>query len=70
MFTTLSSPILLYLWKDKLEVTQTELINEKLENEKKKFEDQKSKNVFSNHVLSITNKNFIIINTEQQSKTE
>jgi hypothetical protein len=67
---TLSSPILLYLWKDKLEVTQTELINEKLENEKKKFEDQKSKNVFSNHVLSITNKNFIIINTEQQSKTE
>jgi MFS family permease len=67
---TLSSPILLYLLKDKLEVTQTELINEKLENEKKKFEDHKSRNVFSNHVLSITNKNFIIINNEQQSKTE
>jgi len=53
--TTLTSPLLLYLLKDKLEITKSQLLTEKIETEKKK---QKIK--FSSNCLMITNNNFVI----------
>jgi MFS family permease len=61
---TLFSPILLYFFKDKIEVTQNELDTEKIESAKKKLEDLK-KNSFNNRSLIITNNNFLISNSEQ-----
>ena len=62
---TLSSPILLYCLKDKIEVTQDELFREKLETERRRLEveENKIKNTLVKNFLIITNDNFVISNS-------
>jgi len=66
---TLSSPILLYLLKDKIEVTKSELDLEKIESEKKKKEEgliKSKQNSFNSGSLAIYNNiDFIITNNKK-----
>jgi len=67
---TFSSPILLYLLKDKIEVTKSELELEKIENEKKKKEEdliKNKQNSFNSGSLTIYNNiDFVITNNKKE----